>query len=98
MFDMKLSTNLKALMTRERLSLVELAKISKVPKQTLHNWLCGAEPKSLDQVRAVCLIFNLTIEELCYGEHVSKSDNSLSEFEEEINAGVFEVVLRRVKR
>lgn len=85
-------------MTRERLSLVNLAKVSKVPKQTLHNWLCGAEPKSLDQVRAVCLVFDMSIEELCYGENSPTLRKNLTEYEEEINAGIFEVVLRRVKK
>lgn len=84
-------------MTKERISLVELAKISKVPKQTLHNWLSGAEPKSLDQIRAVALVFNLTIEELCYGERL-KSKDSLESYSDEINAGIFEVVLRRIKK
>lgn len=94
---MKLSTNLKSLMTKERMSLVELSKLSQVPKQTLHNWLSGADPKNLDQIRSVAQIFGLSIEELCYGER-SISRQGLKDFEDEINAGVFEVVLRRVKK
>ena len=43
---MNLATNLKALMAHKKMSLVELARVSKVPKQTLHNWLSGAEPKT----------------------------------------------------
>ncbi len=95
--DMKLSNNLKTLMTKEKINLVELAQAAKVPKQTLHNWLSGAEPKSLDQVRAVANVFGLSIEELCYGEK-TKSRDSIEEYTQEINAGVFEVVLRRIKK
>ena len=79
--------------------MVELSKLSQVPKQTLHNWLSGADPKNLDQIFSVAQIFGLSIEELCYGER-SKSQPKLGlkDFEDEINAGIFEVVLRRVKK
>lgn len=94
---MKLRLNLKTLMDKERISLVELAKLSKVPKQTIHNWLSGAEPKSVEQLRSVASIFRLTIEELCFSEKPSK-ETSIEKFSDEINAGIFEVVLRRVKK
>lgn len=94
---MKLSNNLKILMEKNKVSLVELAKLSKVPKQTIHNWLSGAEPKSIEQIRSVALVFDLTIEELCFNEDVSIK-NSIDRFSDEINAGIFEVVLRRVKK
>lgn len=95
---MKLNQILKDLMAKERLSLVELAKRSKVPKQTLHNWLSGADPKNVDQIRDVANTFGLTIEELCYGEKPKRANHNLNEFENEINAGIFEVVLRRIKK
>lgn len=94
---MKLSAILKDLMKRKGLGLIELSKASKVPKQTLHNWLSGAEHRSVDQLKAVADVFGLTIEELCYGSKTQKSKHApLDEYENEINAGVFEVVLRRV--
>ncbi len=85
------------------ITLSALSKETKVPKQTIHNWLCGTEPKSLNQVRAVAGFFDLTIEELCYGEtskklKSSKQSNPIIEHEDEIRAGVFEVVLRRIKK
>lgn len=98
---MNLAINLKAHMGRRKMSLVELAKLTKVPKQTLHNWLSGAEPKSLDQVRSVAQCFDLSIEELCYGEprkSMKVQSNPIEEHADEIRAGVFEVVLRRVKK
>lgn len=100
---MKLQEILKELMDSETITLTALAKETGVPKQTIHNWLCGTEPKSLDQVRSVAQYFDLSIEELCYGEvenrkHNSKQKNPIESHEEEIRAGVFEVVLRRVKK
>lgn len=100
---MKLKAILKGQMDSESITLSALAKETGVPKQTIHNWLCGTEPKSLDQVRSVAQYFNLSIEELCYGEagkkkHNPKQDNPIESHEEEIRAGIFEVVLRRVKK
>lgn len=95
---MQLSINLKKLMARDKISLVQLARMTKVPKQTLHNWLSGAEPKNLDQIRSVANTFNLSIEELCYGEKPGKTRPVIDDYQEEINAGIFEVVLRRVKK
>lgn len=57
-----------------------------------------SQKKNLDQTRAVASVFGLSIEELCYGEKPEISKTGLSEFEDEINAGIFEVVLRRVKK
>jgi len=99
---MKLKSILKALMEAEGITLSALAKATGVPKQTIHNWLCGTEPKTLDHVRAVAKHFGLGIEELCYGEteKIRKKNisNPIEDHEDEIKAGVFEVVLRRVKK
>jgi transcriptional regulator with XRE-family HTH domain len=101
---MKLKVVLKGQMDSHGISLTDLAKETGVPKQTIHNWLCGSEPKSLGQVRSVARYFDLTIEELCYGEVERKSKvgsrltNPIEEHENEIRAGIFEVVLRRVKK
>lgn len=99
---MKLKFILKKLMEENDITLSALSKETKVPKQTIHNWLCGTEPKSLNQVRAVAGYFDLSIEELCYGENTkkqkSKMVNPITEHESDILAGVFEVVLRRVKK
>lgn len=99
---MKLKTILKGLMESHDITLSALAKATGVPKQTIHNWLCGTEPKTLDHVRAVARYFKIGIEELCYGDEEkaskTKSFNPIEEHEEEIRAGVFEVVLRRIKK
>ena len=89
-------------MVSKPINLTELSRETGVPKQTIHNWLCGTEPKTLDHVRSVAKYFGLTIEDLCYGDTdkaVKKVlKNPMLEHEEEIMAGIFEVVLRRVKR
>lgn len=81
------------------LTLAKLSKATGVPKQTIHNWLTGTEPKNLGHLKKVSSYFDLTIEELCYGEGPKqKGVESLSKYQDEIYAGIFEVVLRRVKR
>lgn len=81
------------------LTLAKLSKATGVPKQTLHNWLTGTEPRNLGQLKRVSSYFDLTIEELCYGEGPREKDTeSLAKYHDEIYAGIFEVVLRRVKR
>lgn len=95
---MNLAANLKAHMGQRKISLIELSRLSKVPKQTLHNWLSGAEPKNLNQIRAVAQVFNLSIEQLCYGDKTVSKKTEIREYEDEINAGIFEVVLRRVRK
>jgi transcriptional regulator with XRE-family HTH domain len=91
---MNLKTRLSTLLTREGLSITDLSKQSDVPVQTLHNWISGMEPRSLKQVKRVAKVFSLSVDELCFGEDQS---GEINDYQDEINAGVFEVVLRRVK-
>lgn len=100
--DMRLKIILKKLMESQGMTLSALSRETGVPKQTIHNWLCGTEPKHLDHVRSVAHFFNLSIENLCYGENPKSdkvgSNNPIQDHEDEIKAGVFEVVLRRIKK
>ena len=93
---MKLDKILKNLVKSRGITVSLLSKRTKVPVQTLHNWLSGMEPRSLRQVRKVADFFDVTIDYICFGIEPSKVD-SLQDYSDEINAGVFEVVLRRVK-
>lgn len=96
---MKLQTILRQLIKAKEMTVAGLAKKSKVPVQTIHNWLSGAEPKSLKQVKAVADFLDVTVDYLCFGiEDKKKDTNPIKEHSDEINAGIFEVVLRRIKR
>lgn len=94
---MKLAIILKSLINEHGLTVTQLSKRSTVPIQTLHNWLTGMEPRSLSQVRKVANYFNVSLDYICFGTQV-KTSQQLEEFSDEINAGVFEVVLRKVKK
>lgn len=94
---MELKNILKHLIKEEGITVSQLAKKTKVPVQTLHNWLSGIEPRSLKQVRQVSEYFEVSLDYLCFGVG-KENQNNLERYTEEINAGVFEVVLRRVKK
>ena len=87
---------LKKLIKEKGVTITALSKKSKVPLQTLHGWLQGSEPKNLKQVKKVADFFEVDMDYFCFGIEAKKS--SFDDFQEEINAGVFEVVLRRVKK
>lgn len=96
--EMELKDVLKALLKQEGISISQLAKRTEVPMQTLHNWLQGMEPRSLKQLRSVADFFEVSMDYLCFGVNKESLHKGLDQYKEEINAGVFEVVLRRVKR
>ena len=61
---MYLAQNLKYLMDQRGLTLTRLSKETGIPKQTLHNWLCGAKPGNIEQIVKISKYFNLSIETL----------------------------------
>ena len=96
-----LKGNLKQLAKDFDISMAQLSRETDVPPQTLNNWLAGAEPRSLTQVKKVADFFNITVDEFCFSNN-KKSNNSrtdlINNYKDEINAGVFEVVLRRIRK
>jgi transcriptional regulator with XRE-family HTH domain len=92
---MELSTKLRSLLAEHRMNITQLSRAVNIPRQTLDNWVSGQEPRSLAQLKKVADYFEITVDELCFGQQIVRK---IDEFTEEINAGVFEVVLRRVKK
>lgn len=92
---MKLAKRLRHLLAEKDLTISQLSRATKIPRQTLDNWASGQEPRSLNQVKKVADYFNISVDNLCFGK---EQKTSITEFHDEINAGVFEVVLRRVKK
>lgn len=61
---MHLAQNLKYLMEQKGLTLTRLSKETGIPKQTIHNWLCGARPGRIEQVFEIAKYFKVSLEEL----------------------------------
>jgi transcriptional regulator with XRE-family HTH domain len=97
-FSMELKTILKKLIKERGITITHLSRSTKVPLQTLHGWLHGSEPKSLRQVKAVADSLGVDLDYLCFGIKSRVDKRHIGDFEDEINAGIFEVVLRRIKK
>lgn len=100
---MTLKDTLNDLLDQRGMNLSGLAKETGIAVQTLHNWLSGIEPKSLSQVKIVADYFGVSIDFLCFRGSRLKStktdhSNEIEDYSDEINAGLFEVVLRRVNK
>lgn len=95
---MNLKENLKNLLGKHRLNLSELSKSTGISVKTLHNWTTGQEPRKLSQVKTVADFFNITVDELCFDlNETPEVENKIKEHQDEIRAGIFEVVLRPIK-
>jgi transcriptional regulator with XRE-family HTH domain len=97
---LELHKNLKSLLERRGMTASQLSRATKVPNSTIQNWLTGLEPRNLIQLKRVAEYFDVTVDILLYGNKKTKDrdQSAISEYADEINAGTFEVVLRRVKR
>lgn len=94
---MQLGKVLKKKLHENNVKITDLSKATRVPVQTLHNWLTGQKPRDIDQVKRVADHFGVSLNYLCFGE-IEKANKDLSEFRDEILAGVFEVVIRRPRK
>lgn len=88
---------LKKLIKDRGISITHLSRSTKVPVQTIHGWLHGNEPKSIRQVKKVADYFEVDLDYLCFGIKSKSIKNKIEELQDEINAGIFEVVMRRTK-
>lgn len=95
---MELKTVLRKIVREKGLTITDLSRSTKVPVQTLHGWLQGSEPKSIRQLKIVADYLDVDLDYLCFGIKPKSDVMKIEKFENEINAGIFEVVLRRVKR
>lgn len=93
----KIKTILKKLLQEHDVTAAQLARACKIPPQTINNWLSGQEPRSLKQIRVVADYFGISVDFLVYGKEENKKE-VIKEYSEEINAGIFEVVLRRIRK
>ncbi|MBF0313368.1 MAG: helix-turn-helix transcriptional regulator [Oligoflexia bacterium] len=110
MLSMELKRIFKQLIKENETSVAKVSKATKIPTQALHNWLTGVEPKSFTQVKRVADFFQVSLDYLCFGiqkesgsarsDFSARKDHAetIQKYNDEINAGIFEVVLRRVKR
>lgn len=94
---MILAGQLKKLLKTHDLTIAKLSRATGLSQKTLRSWAEGSEPKRISEVKILARYFDMTLDQLLFGE-VPKVKNKLEQYEEEIQAGIFEVILRRVKK
>lgn len=63
-----LDKNLRLLLKKHDLKIVDLSKKTGIPLQTIHGWLSGVEPKKLTNIKILADFFRVDIESLCFLE------------------------------
>ena len=97
LMDMQLGKVLKHLMVERDVKVSQLSRATKVPIQTLHNWLSGQHPRNMDQLKRLAEHFGVSVDYLLFGSAPREKASMFEQYQDEINAGEFEVILRRIK-
>ena len=97
---MRFKENIQFLMASNDVSMTDLSKATSVPLSTLHGWTQGVEPKKIEQVKNVADFFGVTLDFIFYGieSEEIETENNFKKYDEDIMAGVYEVILRPVKK
>lgn len=95
--NIRLGTNLKALMRQRGISLREISVQTKIPYSTLHTWLENRQPKDIVKVKALADFLSVSLHYLLFGEDekIGLLANELPRPGLEGLAGVYEVIIRR---
>ncbi len=92
---MNLKSQLKLFIERNYLTLTTLSEKSGVPKSTISDWLHGSAPRDLRKLKKVADALETTVDQLCWGKGIAEDKEKFMKYQDEINTGVFEVILRR---
>lgn len=94
---MLLSTQLKKLLSKNSLSVPQLARVTGVSNKTLYSWLDGKRPNDLNAVKKVADHFDVSLDYLLF--NVIKHDKKISfeDLKDEISLGVLELIVRKPK-
>lgn len=94
---MILGIQLKKLLTEKDVTVAQLARATKLSSKTIYSWLSGQSARNLNDLKRVADYFNVSIDYLAFGiEPLKKIE--FKDFDDEINAGIYEVVLRKVRK
>ena len=94
---MNLKNQLKLYIAEKDISLSRLARQSGVSRQTLNDWLLGKPATNINKIKKIADILDVSVDHLAFGSGL-ENVKDIHKYQEEINCGVFEVVLRKIKR
>jgi transcriptional regulator with XRE-family HTH domain len=96
--DMNLMKKLKTYLEHFDLTAAQVSRKSGVSQQVISQWLRGAEPKKLTQVKNVAEVFGCSVDHLCFGEGIDRVGEAAQLIpQDEWLSGLFEVKIRRIK-
>lgn len=97
--DMNLMNQLRLYLKEHDMTAAQLSRRSGVSQQVISQWLHGAEPKKLTQVKNVAEALHTSVDHLCFGEGLDTIKDNISLMgSEDWLSGLFEVKIRRVKK
>jgi hypothetical protein len=64
---LKLTENLKREIYTRNLRMTELARVAKVPKQSVSDWLIGTAPRDPIKVKKVAQALGISLDQLLFG-------------------------------
>ena len=95
----KFGITLKKLMSRDRVSVAELAKAIGEPQKTIQEWVGerGRSPRDLNCIPKLAQFFRVSTHYLLFGEE--DPNNIISNILEktEVHTGLYEITVRKVK-
>ena len=93
--NMKFAKNLKDFISKNNLSLKDLADQIGVPSSTVHGWVNGVHPKSINTLKKISTMMNCTIDELCFDE---RSEDEVIDPNISLTVGnsIFKLILKKV--
>lgn len=94
---------MKFILEKRNMTASQLSRKAGVPKQVISDWLGGASPRKLEQLKRVSDALETTIDELCFE---SNTENIVENLNNDLNlkigdqwvSGVFEVKVRRLRK
>lgn len=95
---MNLKMNLRRILKEKDMTVAQLGRLTGIPKTTIAEWVAGGNPRDLNKLKTVAEKLETSIDELCFGVGIAKTNVTLKDFEEEIFAGNFDVILRKAKK
>jgi transcriptional regulator with XRE-family HTH domain len=102
--DMNLRKQLRFYLDQRSWTAASLAKKSRVPKASLSGWMAGKSPRDIEQLKRVCDVLDVSLDNLLFGDGPSKENENLQGIAAALVdgdgwiSGQFEIKLRRIKK
>lgn len=93
---MNLKFQLEYYLQRHSITPTMLARLAKVPRQNISNWLMNQKPKDVEQVKRVADVFQISLDHLLFGNAKDSQTTVISDSKDWIT-GTFEIKIRKIK-